>query len=65
MVLAGVVLLVLLVAGLGFTFIGREESEERFCTAEGRIGPNGEMYGRDVNQGCKFVDDDGNVLPDQ
>lgn len=65
MVLAGVVLLMLLVAVLGLTFIGREESEERFCTADGMLGPNGETYGRDPNQGCKFVDDDGNVLPDQ
>lgn len=36
-----------------------------FCTADGRIGPDGQTYGRDPRQGCKFVDENGQVLPDQ
>lgn len=39
------------------------DPQQQFCTAEGRIGPNGEIYGRDPTQGCQFVDEDGNVLP--
>lgn len=37
----------------------------RFCTTDSRRGPNGKFYGRDPNQGCKFVDEQGQVLPDQ
>jgi hypothetical protein len=41
------------------------EGTRRFCTTDARRGPNGESYGRDPNQGCRFVDDQGHVLPDQ
>ncbi len=33
------------------------------CTADGLQGPNGEVYGRDPDQGCRFVDQHGNVVP--
>jgi len=36
-----------------------------FCTTDQLIGPEGKRYGRDPGQGCKFVDEDGKVLPDQ
>jgi len=39
--------------------------ETKFCTAEGRIGPEGQVYGRDPGHECKFVDEHGNVLPGQ
>lgn len=38
------------------------DPEEIFCTAEGLIGPNGEMHGRSTSQGCQFVDDEGNLV---
>ena len=41
------------------------DGTRRFCTTDARRGRNGELYGRDPNQGCKFVDDRGQVLPDQ
>ena len=41
------------------------DREERFCTADARRGPNGEFYVRDPDQGCKFVDRHGRVVPDQ
>lgn len=37
----------------------------KFCTADGMLGPDGEVYGRDPDQDCKFVDEDGRVLPGQ
>jgi hypothetical protein len=37
----------------------------KFCTADGLIGPAGNVYGRDIHQGCKFVDENGDVLPGQ
>lgn len=36
-----------------------------FCTTDQLIGPDGERYGRAPDQGCKFVDEDGKVVPDQ
>lgn len=35
-----------------------------FCTADGRLGPNGQIYSRDPAQNCQFADDNGNLLPD-
>lgn len=35
------------------------------CELDGLSGPNGEVYHRDPNQDCTFVDLDGNVLPGQ
>ena len=39
--------------------------EKSACNLDARTGPNGETYGRDPDQGCKFVDENGKVLPDQ
>jgi hypothetical protein len=55
----------LIAAGSWFVGSGTSSPTSTFCTAEARIGPNGEMYGRDPGKGCKFVDADGNVLPGQ
>ena len=46
-------------------FVGGSSGSETFCTAEALLGPDGETYGRDPEQGCRFVDLDGNVLPGQ
>lgn len=40
-------------------------TEERFCPADGRLGPDGQVYGRDPDKDCKFVDENGRVLPGQ
>ena len=32
------------------------------CTADGLLGPNGETYARDLEQGCRWVDDEGRPL---
>jgi hypothetical protein len=37
----------------------------RFCTLDGMATADGRVYGRDPNQDCKFVDEDGRVLPGQ
>jgi hypothetical protein len=61
----------LLVAGLAvlalLAFDGWRSTNvtDKPCTADGRLGPNGQMYGRDPNHECKFVDEHGNVLPGQ
>lgn len=31
------------------------------CTAEGRLGPDGAVYGRDPTQQCQFVNDQGEL----
>lgn len=38
------------------------DAEEIFCTAEGLIGPDGEVYGRSTSQVCQFVDGEGSLL---
>lgn len=38
------------------------DPEEIFCTAEGLIGPDGEVYVRSTDQGCQFVDGEGHLL---
>jgi hypothetical protein len=60
-----VVFVVLALIGAAAWFIGGSPAEETFCKADGRLGPNGEVYGRDPDQGCRFVDADGDVLPGQ
>jgi hypothetical protein len=56
---------VLLVVALAVAMSKARGTEERFCTTEGLIGPNGHIYGRDPNHGCKFVDENGKDLPGQ
>jgi hypothetical protein len=56
---------VLVVVALAIAMVNARRSEDRFCSADGRLGPNGQIYGRDPNQGCKFVDESGEVLPGQ
>jgi hypothetical protein len=41
------------------------QGTSNLCTADARRGPNGQLYVRDPNQECKFVDERGEVLPDQ
>jgi hypothetical protein len=33
-----------------------------FCYADGRIGSDGEMYGRDNDQSCLWANSDGDLL---
>jgi hypothetical protein len=33
-----------------------------FCSADARIGPNGELYGRSGDADCRFVDARGHVV---
>lgn len=48
------------------TFLATGDGDDPvFCTADARIGPSGETYGRSAAHDCKFVDDKGNVLPGQ
>lgn len=58
----GVIVAVVLVAGA--VAIGTRDDGPTFCTAEGMIGDNGQIYGRDPNQGCEFVDENGKIVPD-
>lgn len=32
------------------------------CTDDGLAGPDGQVYGRDPNQDCQFVDENGDVV---
>lgn len=62
------VLGVVVVAGGGlYVYAESTDPVSTFCTADGYLGPNGEMmpYTRDHNQGCKWVDEDGDLLPGQ
>ena len=53
------------VALLAFDAWSSTSVSDKPCTAEGRIGQNGQTYGRDPDHDCKFVDEHGNVLPGQ
>jgi hypothetical protein len=33
-----------------------------FCPADGMVGPGGRTYGRSADHGCRFVDEDGNLV---
>jgi hypothetical protein len=57
--------LVLLLLVIGVVLIRPRPGPTRMCTADGLVGPNGTIYGRDFRQGCKFVDERGRVLPGQ
>jgi hypothetical protein len=59
------VLIVLVASGTAFA-IARSRSTPRFCTADGLISDQpGVTYHRDPDQGCKFVDQNGNPPPSQ
>ncbi len=58
----GVLVAVVLVSGA--VAIGISDDGPTFCTAEGMIGDNGQIYGRDPNQSCEFVDENGKIVPD-
>ena len=60
---AGVVLLLLgavLISGA----VWMRADEPVYCPADALI-VDGKTYGRDPDQGCKFVDEDGNILSNQ
>jgi hypothetical protein len=43
------------------------EAPATMCFADGLLGPNGESFGRSAEHGCRFVDEEGNLvtkLPD-
>jgi hypothetical protein len=56
---------ILLVVALAIVIANARRTDDRFCTADGRLGPDGQIYGRDPNKGCRFVDENGRVLPGQ
>lgn len=39
-----------------------DDEEPIFCHADGLLGPNGEIYGRSGDAGCRFVDENGDVI---
>ena len=59
------VLLVLSGAGCSNDAEGGDPDAPVACTNELLVGPDGQRYGRDPTKGCKFVDDDGDVVPSQ
>ena len=58
-------LVLTLVLAVAFVGLDHRHQPSKFCTADGRLGPDGQVYGRDAKQGCRFVDEQGKVLPDQ
>jgi hypothetical protein len=51
------------IAAISYVVLDEEpEPEEGFCTADGHLNPT---YHRDPDQDCLWVDEDGNVVPDQ
>lgn len=59
---------VLAVAGLGACGDDDGDGEGETpttCPADALLGPNGESFGRDPGQDCRFVDDDGRVITTQ
>lgn len=42
--------------------VTRYDSTPVFCTGEGMIGQNGQLYGRSSKHDCKFIDEHGDVL---
>lgn len=54
-------MLVALAAVGGVVLVRSGEAEPVFCTVEGLIGANGEMYGR-TGPDCRFVNGDGKTL---
>lgn len=59
MVIAAVV--VVLAAGAA-VLISKDDPEVTFCTMEGMIGTDGEIFGRSTSHGCQFVDDSGDLI---
>jgi hypothetical protein len=42
--------------------VSRDDPEVTFCTMEGMIGTDGEIFGRSTSHGCQFVDDSGDLI---
>lgn len=57
------VLLLVVIAGGYLIVDSRDPDVATFCTADGLISEDGQIYGRDHAQDCAFVDDEGNKLP--
>jgi hypothetical protein len=57
--------LVTVLVGVGaLAACGSDDGSEpqTFCPADALLGPNGESFGRDPAQDCRFVDDDGKPI---
>jgi hypothetical protein len=54
-------LVALAVGALALTLFDAKRPVE-VCTSEALIGPDGKLYGRALDQGCQFVDEDGNLV---
>jgi len=52
---------VVLAAGAAVV-VSRDDPEVTFCTMEGMIGTDGEIFGRSTSHGCQFVDDSGDLI---
>ena len=65
--LVGALLGVVVLSGSLYVYADSVDPVSTFCTTEGMLGPNGELmpYSRDGSQGCKWVDEDGDLLPGQ
>ena len=61
--LRGAMALAIVVAiGVGWRHAHPSAHPQRFCWADGLIDDQGRTDGRDVDQGCAFVDDDGKPI---
>jgi len=47
----------------GWSLVRPKDETPRMCTADGYITESGEILGRDLDQGCAWVDGDGNKVP--
>ena len=55
---------ILVVVAVAITLWVRVRDDDRFCPADA-IVYEGETYGRDPDRDCRFVNDAGELLPDQ
>lgn len=53
---------VVVLAASAAVLMSRDEPEATFCTMEGMIGPEGEIFGRSTSHDCQFVDDRGDLV---
>jgi hypothetical protein len=58
-----VVLAIIVVAAASVGFVvSRKDSGPTFCPADALRGPNGQLYGRSSKYGCRFVDENGQLV---
>lgn len=62
MALVAFFLLVAVLGLLSVVLLRSDGEPGRGCTADARLGPNGQTYGRDPERKCHFIDENGNDL---